>query len=106
MKDDITIPTMTVTPVPMLSRLQVSGKEREAKRVRRTMLRWMQRAAVRLDRFINEPSLMLETEYEPDRRRTFLYTRVDSIPDTAPEFLRRAKIDHRSFQVPFLGEVN
>ena len=101
MKNDSALPVVTVYPAPMLSRLCISMKERDTKRVRITMLRWMQRAARRLHRFVNEPSLVLETEYDPLRRQMFLYTYANSVTDSAPEFLRRAKVAPGRIQFSF-----
>ena len=105
MKEDIAIPIMTVIPTLMLSRLRLS-RNRNMRVVRRTMMRWMQRAAGRVDRFINEPSLVVETEWDPPSRCLLLYTHADSVTDRAPEFLRRAEVRPGPLQVPFLADVH
>ncbi len=98
--------TMTIPVTPMLSRLRIAPKERDVQRVQRTMLRWMQRAAHRVGRFINEPSLTLECEYDIAQRRVFLYTCVDTVPDASPEFLRYSKIDSTVVNILTSEEAN
>ncbi len=106
--DDRRILTMTVTRTPALSKLRTSRmrKSRDTKKVWRTLLCWMQRAAQRRGRFISEPSLVLEFEYDPMHRVWFLYAHAYSVTDNAPEFLRRAKVDARSISVPLLPDLH
>ena len=90
---------IVVTPTTMTSRLRVSDKRRDSVKVRRVLLRWMQRAAERCGRFINEPSLDVQLDRDPSLRQSFLYVWADSITNTAPEFLRRYRVDRKTFNI-------
>lgn len=57
-----------------------------------TVTRWLERMARRKGRHINEPSVVVETNYIPEVRKTFLYAFADSFPDTMPDWLRTAKV--------------
>lgn len=86
---------ITITPTVELVVLQVHADalvRRGHGRTRVTLRRWLERGARRKRRHINEPSLFMETEYDPATRKTRLAGSADSFPDTMPDWLRTTKV--------------
>ena len=81
--------TVTITPTEERVRLYVRDSHRQ-RNARATVTRWLERGACRKGRHINVPSVIVETNYEPVFRKTFLYASADSFPDTLPDWLRTA----------------
>lgn len=80
---------ITITPIEMAIRLRIDpARERDPGVVKSIVLRWLERAARRQGRFLNEPSLMLHVEREAAIRQTFLYAFADSVPESMPDWLR------------------
>ena len=83
---------MVIYPTCMMTRLRITQKPRGKAKVRGVLLRWMQRAAQRKGRFINEPSLKFEGEYDVALRQQYILVWVDTVPDTSPGFLRTTDV--------------
>lgn len=69
-----------------------------------TITRWLERMARRKGRHISEPSVVVETDYIPEYRKTFLYAWADSFPDTLPDWLRTARPTNEG--VIHLSDIN
>ena len=87
----------TITPTEERVRLRVDLRRTSRKtRLRRlrecrdVMTRWLERAAHRKGRHINEPSVTLSYDRDPSVRQTYLYAVADSFPETLPDWLRTA----------------
>ena len=80
----------TITPTEERARLWIKNGRRHDNMVG-SMARWLERAARRKGRHINEPSVVIEVYYDPPARLTFLYASADSFPDTLPSWLRTAR---------------
>ena len=78
----------TITPTEERDRLWIKDGRSDSTRMRAVVTRWLERAARRQGRHINEPSVTLATDRDPSLRKTFLYASADSFPDTLPEWLR------------------
>lgn len=83
--------TITVTPTEERTRLQVHTCN-DIARAQRVVTRWLERAARKQKRHINEPSVRVVVEADPSLRQTFLYGAADSFPDNLPEWLRTVRI--------------
>ncbi len=87
---------VTITPTEERVHLRLSDerqRQRNPDHIRNVIMRWLERGAIRKGRHINEPSVSLETDRDPTRRRTLLFAYAYSFPDTLPDWLRTTKID-------------
>lgn len=93
---------VTITPTEERVRLRLRDthqRGRTAGHVRNVVIRWLERMAIRKGRYINRPSVTLETLYEPALRETHLYAYADSFPGTMPDWLRTTKIGKKEIRV-------
>ena len=84
---------ITITPTEEHIYLRLSDKrqrERNPNHIQEVVMRWLERSATRKGRYINEPSIRLETDRDPTRRLTFLLAYAYSFPNTLPDWLRTA----------------
>ena len=82
----------TITPTEERVRLWIKNGRTDSAHVRDVVARWLERMATRQSRHINEPSLILETEYDVVRGQTLLYAFADSFSDTMPDWLRTTPV--------------
>ena len=86
---------ITISPTEERVRLHlkdVRQRRHNSTHIQSVITRWLERAARRNNRHINEPSVTIETCYEPMFRQTLLYAYAYSFPDTLPDWLRTANI--------------
>lgn len=83
--------TITLTEERCRLRAKDTGEgRRDWNHLKGVVTRWLERAAAKKGRHINEPSVYVELDRDPSQRQTFLYAFADSFPDTMPEWLRTA----------------
>lgn len=82
---------ITIAPTEEKVLLRVRNDRRDEDN-RGVITRWLERMACRKGRHINEPSVVVETDYVPEYRKTFLYAFADSFPATMPDWLRTTKV--------------
>ena len=73
----------TITPTEERVLLRLSDerqRQRNPDHIRNVIMRWLERGAIRKGRHINEPSVSLETDRDPTRRRTLLFAYAYSFP--------------------------
>lgn len=86
--------TVTITPTEERVVLRLNPGHQIDYRTQTALGRWLERGARRKGRHINEPSLILETDYDVVERQTFLMAFADSFPDTMPDWLRTTPVTH------------
>jgi hypothetical protein len=80
--------SVTITPTEERARLRIKDGRLDSAHIRGVVTRWLERAARKQGRHINEPSVTLSVDREVILGRTFLYVYADSFPDTLPDWLR------------------
>ena len=81
----------TITPTEEATRLWIKERS-DVDHMRDIMTRWLERAAARKGRHINEPSVRLYVDRHAEWYETYLYASADSFPDTLPDWLRTTPI--------------
>ena len=77
----------------MMCKLRVDEtRQRDKQHVAEVVYRWLKRGARRVGGGTNRPSLRLQTEREPDLRKTYLYGSVSTFPNTAPDWLENRNV--------------
>ena len=81
---------VTITPTEERVVLRLNSGHQVDYRTQVVLMRWLERGARRKGRCINEPSLTLQTDYDPALRQPYIIAFADSFPDTMPDWLRTA----------------
>lgn len=87
----------TITPTEERVRLRIKNDRIDSLHIQGVVTRWLERAARRKERHINEPSVNLQVARDVSLCQTFLYAYADSFPDTMPDWLRRVRIDKSNY---------